>query len=163
MNTVLESIRFKDFNNWIKDSNYYINDKFINEFKNVLIKKDEFLKDAYKSNCLFDKENKIFIGLIDSYRTFIQSENIEYKYFIFGTTGRHNISVRIDDTVINAQEIKDKILETIQSFPFSLNAGGHKNAFGITINTDLSIEAFFMLLQSITKCIIELNLLKFDD
>ena len=108
-----------------------------NNYKEMMVKKRKLFAKLEKSNRMFKLgDNDIFMIFIDDYRTHITLDYPDFKaYLIIASYGGISVRLRDNGFFKDAEGFKNKIVDEMLKNEHVVSAGGHPNAFGITVGS----------------------------
>lgn len=150
LNTMFWELKMSGFKANIIKSKYEIPSFFKKMFKEIVAEKDAYIDKMIKRNTIiFDDENSVCIAISDKYKAWFQEDFPQYLVHILPYETKNNISVRISHKVSYAKEMKEEMVNFIQSYPHTISCGGHDHAFGSAIEPSAPRDDIFMLAEGL--------------
>jgi len=160
LNTIFWEIKMSGFKSNILNNDYKIPKMFKLMYKDIVIEKDAYFKKLIDNGLVvFDDHNSILLSFSDKYKSFWQMDFPDYEFYVLPSTKSNNISVRINDIVEEewCGLIKESILNYCNKNPWVISSGGHKRAFGITIDKDMPKDDHMTFIQGLVEVLESYN------
>ncbi len=154
LNTIFWEFKMSGFKFGLFSENYKIPKAFKNAYMGIIEEKNVYFKDLESKNLLMkDIDASVFIGFSDRFKSWFQMDYPEYKVHILPYLSKNNISIRISSDVPNecAGMMKENMIEFVSSLPEYISGGGHKHAFGLTIEKTHNDDLKIMIAQGLAE------------
>jgi len=157
-NTLFWDIKIKGWTIQVETNDYKMPSFFKRRYKEILTEKNEYFKKLFEANYItVDSNKKFMFAFADNFIPFLTVDFSEYQVYLIATS-YNRISIRFRNLHPDiAMKIKKEIVDTSIMLPSVTSAGGHLNAFGVTVSNDTSFEQFKTILQSIQEKIYEFD------
>lgn len=122
--------------------NELLNNKEKEEYKAILLEKDEVFSKCESNGTLFKIDNLIILSFLDKYFSFFLQDYDFEMYVNIASYG--GVSVRFSDRMseTRAEYIRNKLLTFLDEGDWSVSHGGHVRAWGISLKEN---DPTFML------------------
>lgn len=155
-NTLFWDIKLRSFVSQVESNDYKMPSYFKRRYKEIVQEKNEYFKKLFEANYItIDDDKKFLFAFADSFKPFLTIDFPDYKVYLIASS-YNSVSVRfrnLDPTI--AKPLKDAIVETAMKLNQVTSAGGHLNAFGITVNRSSSFDQLKEVLQIVQEKIYE--------
>jgi len=157
-NTLFWDIGMRPFIAELRTNNYKMPSYFKRRYKEIVKEKNDYFKKLFEANLIaIDDDKKFLFAFADDYRSFITIDFPSYKIYVIASS-YNNISIRFRNLEPEkAKVIKEAIITTVTNLPQVISAGGHLNAFGVTVDRDASFDDLKEVVQIIQKKIYEFD------
>ena len=153
LNTIFWEIKLSGFKINLIKNDYVIPKFFKTMYAEQVENKNKYIAKMKANNTLIeDHENSVLIAFSDKYKSWFQNDFPNFVVHILPYQSKNNLSVRIQNNpeVTWAKEMKQEMVEFIQSYPNTISCGGHDHAFGAAISNDAPKEDIFSLVEGLS-------------